>query len=226
MSGKRVLLVGATGMVGGIALRTLLERDDVGEVISIGRRAAGVEHPKLEERTQPDLGDYSENLDAFEGVDAAIFCIGAYTGSIPDEEFRRITVDFAVHFGEALYAASPGAALSFLSGQGADPSGKSRMSFARYKGEAESALLALGLSRVHILRPGYIYPVTPRKEPNWSYSLMRGLWPVMRAIYPNLGVSSEDLGRSMARAALDGTGAHEAPVLENKHIRAFAATAD
>jgi uncharacterized protein YbjT (DUF2867 family) len=78
---------------------------------------------------------------------------------------------------------SPDAAFSFLSGNGADPTGRSRLAFARYKGEAEKALLAAGFPRVYIFRPAYIYPVEPRKEPNFSYRLMR-------AIYPRFGCCS------------------------------------
>ena len=222
MSGARVLVLGATGMVGGIALRELLAREDVAEVTSIGRRSVGVSDERLTEVTQPDLTDYGSSRAALEGQDAALFCVGAYSGTLSDADFRRVTVDCAVEFAEALHAASPDAAVAFLSGQGADPSGKSRMAFARYKGEAERALLTQGFPRVHIFRPGYIYPVTPRSEPSLSYRLMRGLWPAIRRVYPNAGVPSDVLAHAMVEAALNGTGAHTEPVLENSDIRRFA----
>jgi len=84
-----------------------------------------------------------------------------------------------------------------LSGNGADPTGRSRLAFARYKGEAEKALLAVGFPSVYIFRPAYIYPVEPRKEPNFSYRLMRAIYPVFRALFPNQVIRADDLARAM-----------------------------
>lgn len=93
------------------------------------------------------------------------------------------------------------------------------MAFARYKGAAENALIAMGFPRLHIFRPGYIYPETPRQEPNLSYRVMRTLWPLVRRIHPNLGVASDDLARSMVEAALAGTPGRDSETLENRDIR-------
>jgi uncharacterized protein YbjT (DUF2867 family) len=83
-------------------------------------------------------------------------------------EFHRITVDYTVEFSRVLRGSSPGAAFSFLSGNGADPTGRSRLAFARYKGEAENAVLAAGFPHVYLFRPAYIYPVELRNEPNFE----------------------------------------------------------
>ena len=223
MGAKRVAVVGATGMVGGLALRTALDDPRVGRVTAVVRRSTGVTHAKLVEIVHADFLDFATVLDAFADQDVALFCVGAYTGQVPDEEFRKITVDCAAAFAKALFAKSPGATVSFLSGQGADPTEKSSMSFARYKGAAEKLLLATGFARVHIFRPGYIYPVTPRVEPNFSYRLFRGLYPALRVVYPNVGIASDALAWAMLEAALEGTGEHTEPVLENRDIRALAA---
>ena len=166
----RVVIVGATGMVGGYALRYMLDHKSVERVTAIGRRELGISHAKLKEVLHGDFENFSPLAEALSGQSAAIFCLGAYTGAVPDEELRRITVDYTVEFTRVLRAASPDAAFSFLSGSGADHTGRSRMAFARYKGEAEKALLALGFPHVYIFRPAYIYPVDPRKEPNFSYA--------------------------------------------------------
>ncbi len=209
-------------MIGGLALRECLGRPEVAEVTSIGRRSVGEQHSKLTEVEHQDFGDFG-GLDSFEHQDVALFCLGAYTGAVPDAQFREITVDYTVAFAKALHAASPTATVCFLSGQGADPSERSRIAFARYKGAAEKALLAQGFPRVFIFRPGYIYPVTPRREPNLSYRLLRGLYPLARRLYPNLGIASDDLALAMVEAGLRGTGRHESPILENRDIRTFAA---
>jgi hypothetical protein len=91
--------------------------------------------------------------------------------TVSDAELRTITVDYTIEFARVLRSSSPDAAFSFLSGNGADPTGRSRLAFARYKGEAEKALLAAGFPRVYLFRPAYIYPVEPRKEPNFTYRL-------------------------------------------------------
>ena len=140
---------------------------------------------------------------------------------MPDALFREITVDYTVAFAESLHRASPQAAFCFLSGQGADQTEKSRMAFARYKGAAETALLNTGFPRVHIFRPGYIYPVTPRKEPNLMYTISRFLYPLLRRIYPNIGIASENLADAMVHAGLYGTGDIKSPILENKNIRSM-----
>ena len=125
---------------------------------AIGRRKLGISHPKLDEVVHRDLADCSALAEALSGQDAVIFCLGTYTGSVSDAELRKITVDYTIEFARVLRGSSPGAAVSFLSGSGADPTGRSRMAFARYKGEAEKALLASGFPRVYIFRPANIYP--------------------------------------------------------------------
>ena len=223
-SQKRLVIVGATGMVGGYALRHALEDSTVGTVTSIGRKKIGSSHPKLREILHPDFADCSALAGTLLGQDAAVFCLGTYTGSVSDAELRKITVDYTVEFARVLHGSSPGADFSFLSGNGADPTGRSRMPFARYKGEAENALLAAGFPHVYLFRPAYIYPVEPRKEPNFSYRLLRGIYPVFRVLFPNQVIRADDLARAMVDAAVSGTGQRGGPVFENRDIRALVAS--
>jgi uncharacterized protein YbjT (DUF2867 family) len=215
----RVVIVGASGMVGGYALRYLLEDAAVGGVTSIGRRNLGVSRPKLAEVLHPDFADCSALAGALSGQDAAVFCLGVYSGAVPDAEFRRITVDYTVEFARVLRASSPNATFAFLSGSGADPTGRSRMAFARYKGEAEKTLSAAGFPHLYIFRPAYIYPVQPRREPNASYRLLRAIYPVFRVLFPNQVIRADDLARTMADAAVRGIGEGRTFVLENRDIR-------
>ena len=219
MNGKRVILTGATGMVGGSALRIGLANTDVSRVTVIGRRPTGIDNPRLREFHVDDFTDYSSSARMLENQDVALYCLGAYTGAVPDDLFREITVDYTIAFAKTLQKASPQAAFCFLSGQGADQAEGSRMAFARYKGAAENALLNKGFPRMHIFRPGYIYPVTPRKEPNLMYTFSRFLYPVLRRVYPNIGITSENLAAAMVQAGLYGTGENDNPILENKDIR-------
>jgi uncharacterized protein YbjT (DUF2867 family) len=218
---ERLVIVGATGMVGGYALRCALENPAVASVTAIGRKNLGISHPKLQEILHRDFADCSALAEALSGQDAAVFCLGTYTGTVSDAELRTITVKYTVEFARVLRLSSPDAAFSFLSGNGADPTGRSRIPFARYKGQAETALLATGFSRVYIFRPAYIYPVEPRKEPNLSYRLMRAIYPAFRTLFPNQVIRADDLARAMVDVALRGTSERGGFVFENRDIRAI-----
>lgn len=213
---KNVIIAGASGMVGGIILREALNSPEIGKVISIVRKKSNRNHEKLEEVIHDDFNDYSKLQNYFKNQDAAYFCIGVYTGAVPDDKFKMITVDFAKAFGDATKQNSPQAILCFLSGQGADLKEKSRMSFARYKGMAENYLMSLNLGGLHIFRPGYIYPVEKREEPNLAYRIYRKLYPVLNKLMPSSSITSEQLAKSMFRAGLNGT---EKMILENEDIK-------
>jgi uncharacterized protein YbjT (DUF2867 family) len=218
---KRLVMVGASGMVGGYALRDALENPAVASVTAIGRKKLGISHPKLKEVLHLDFANCSALAEALSGQDAAVFCLGTYTGAVPDAEFRTITVDYPVEFARVLRSSSPAASFSFLSGNGADPTGKSRIPFAKYKGQAENALLAAGFPHTYIFRPAYIYPVEPRKEPNLTYRLLRTVYPVFRKLFPNQVIQADDLARAMVDVAVRETGERRTLVLENRDIRAM-----
>jgi uncharacterized protein YbjT (DUF2867 family) len=216
---RHLVIVGATGMVGSYALRYALDLPSVERVTSISRRKAGISHPKLDEVLHQNFSDCSELAQTLADQDAAIFCLGTYTGTVTDAEMRTITVDYTAEFARVLHRSSPDASFSFLSGSGADPTGQSRMAFARYKGEAEKILLGSGFPRLYIFRPAYIYPVKPRKEPNFSYRLLRSVYPVFQLLFPNQVIRSDDLAKSMVDVAIRTGASTEQLVLENRDIR-------
>jgi uncharacterized protein YbjT (DUF2867 family) len=217
----RLVIVGATGMVGGYALRYALNLLAVERVTSISRRKTGISHPKLDEVLHQDFGDCSELERTLAGQNAAVFCLGTYTGTVTDAEMRTITVDYTVEFARVFLGSSPDASFSFLSGSGADPTGRSRMAFARYKGEAEEALLGSGFPRLYIFRPAYIYPVEPRKEPNFNYRLLRSVYPVFQRLFPNQVIRADDLAKAMVDVAIRRGAGTEQVILENRDIRAM-----
>jgi uncharacterized protein YbjT (DUF2867 family) len=221
---RRLVIVGASGMVGGYALRYALDQPAVAGVTAISRRTLGISHSKLKEVLHRDFADCSALAEVLAGQDAAVFCLGAYSGAVSDAELRRITVDYTIEFARVLRGSSPGAAFSFLSGSGADPRERSRMPFARYKGEAENGLLAAEFPRVYIFRPAYIYPVDPRKEPNVTYRVLRAIYPAFRVLFPNQVIRDDDLAGAMVDVAVRRTGERESLIFENRDIRAMAAS--
>ena len=210
----RLVIVGATGMAGGYALRYALGHDSVERVTSIGRKNLGISHPKLSEVLHLDFADCSALAEPLFGQDAAIFCLGAYTAPHNNRGLHH-------RVARVLRRSSPEAAFSYLSGKGADPTGRSRMPFARYKGEAENALLAAGFPHVYVFRPAYIYPVEPRKEPNFTYRLMRAIYPAFRMLFPNQVIRADDLARAMVNVVVQKTAERETQVFENRDIRAM-----
>lgn len=213
---KNVIITGVTGMVGGIVLQKCLKSNEISSVISLTRKKTGIIHEKLNEVIIDDFTNYSDFENYFRNIDLAFFCIGVYTGAVPRDEFRKITVDYTVAFADKLIECSPNANICFLSGAGADQSGKSRMMFAKDKGIAENYLIQKQFKTLSIFRPGYIYPVMKRKEPNFSYRLSRTLYPILKTLIPNKVITSEGLAQAMFTAGLSSTGK---TVLENVDIK-------
>lgn len=212
---KNVVITGASGMVGGIVLEHCLNDSRIGKVTSLVRRPSGINNDKLLEIIIPDFSNYSGMELHFQNQDVAYFCIGVYTGAVPDEKFKEITVDYTLTFSKMLKEQSPNAVFCFLSGAGADQKEKSRMSFARYKGIAENYLLKLKFKECYLFRPSYIYPVIKRKEPNFSYRLSRSLYPLIKLFGNNMSIKSTELGEAIYKVGLQGT---SQIILENKDI--------
>jgi hypothetical protein len=129
---KRLVIVGASGMVGGYALRYALDNPAVRTVTSIGRKKLGISHPKLKEVLHQDFADCSALANELSGQDAAVYCLGTYTGSVSDAELRVITADYTIEFARVLRKGSPDAAFSFLSGNGADQTGREGSTCGRF----------------------------------------------------------------------------------------------
>jgi uncharacterized protein YbjT (DUF2867 family) len=216
----RILFAGASGMVGGELLRHCLEHEQIQEVVSLVRKPGVVSHPRLREVVVPDFYDLSSQAPVFQGIDLCFYCIGVYVGQVPAAEFRKITEEGSRVFIEALFAGSSGCRVVYLSGMGADSTETSRMLFPSSKGKAENLFLKRGFRSAYVVRPGYIYPDTPRKEPNFFYVVSRwGYLYLARFLYPNIGIRSGQLARAMLRVGFDG---YERPILENADLRKLA----
>jgi nucleoside-diphosphate-sugar epimerase len=216
---KNVIITGSNGMIGGLVLQNCLSNPEIKTVTSIVRRKSGIKHPKLVEVIHDNFLDFSAINNQLTNQDICFYCIGVYTGQVPRDEFAKITIDFTKAFATALRINSIETTFCFLSGQGADTSEKSSVMFAKDKGIAENFLFKLKFHRTYSFRPGYIYPVTKRNEPNFGYKLTRILYkPFLSKIYPNIGVTSEKLANVMVTVGLNG---FDKPILENNDIRRY-----
>lgn len=215
---KKVMITGTSGMIGQLILQHCLASDEVGEVISLVRKPSGKTHPKVREIVHTNFLDYTGLEKAFSRVDIAWYCLGVYTGALPDAQFREVTVDYTKAFAAALKTFSPQATCCLLSGAGADLKEQSKTPFARYKGMAENDLMRQGFGHLFIFRPGYIYPVEKRKEPNFAYRIFRTLYPIIRLLGEGMSIRSTELAQAMFLAGMHYP---SQTILENKDILHF-----
>ena len=202
-------------MIGSLVLARCLNSPDIDRVTSLVRRSSGVVNAKLQEVIIEDFLKLDEHAPYFRSVDAVFYCLGVYTGAVDRELFSRITVDYPEALGLVLAKTSPGLRFCLLSGAGADRSEQSRMMFAKDKGAIENRLSAMKFGAFHAFRPGYIYPVTPRKEPNFLYRLTRWLYPVIKRLGNAYSIKSTELADAMVSVGLYGS---EKEILENRDI--------
>lgn len=215
---KKVILTGATGMIGSLILEHCLRSEEISRVVSLVRRPTAVTHDKLQEIIIEDFMQLDRYSEDFTATDIVYYCQGVYTGAADRELFRRITIDYPEMLAKVLITTNPHLTFCLLSGAGADRKEKSRMMFAMDKGIIENRLSTMGFGSFHAFRPGYIYPVTQRHEPNLSYAIMRRLYPVIRLLGNNASIKSTDLAEAMFVAGRDGC---DLEILENRDILQF-----
>ncbi|WP_430788467.1 NAD-dependent epimerase/dehydratase family protein [Actinoplanes sp. G11-F43] len=203
----RVIVFGATGMVGQGTLEACLRDDTVTEVLVVGRSPTGRTHPKLREIQHADFTDFTGIADRVTGYDACFFCLGVSALGMSEQAYRAVTVDFTLAAARTLLAANPEMAFCYVSGIGADGTGKTRMMWARVKGELENTLLTMSPS-AYMFRPAFVLPLPGGKaKTTWyvlMYRVLTPLYPVLRRVAPRFVTTSLILGEAMLATARDG----------------------
>ena len=215
---KNVIITGTNGMIGNLILQICLQRTDVNMITSITRKPLGISHPKLIEVIHTDFTNFDTIENNLKNKDVCFYCVGVYTGQVPSDEFKKITVTYTEIFAKALKKNSEGVSFNLLSGQGADNTEKSKILFAREKGIIENILTNLKFKAFHSFRPGYIYPVTKRVEPNTMYKIMRLLYKPLNLLVPKAVITSEKLAKVMVSIGFNGS---EKAVFENIEMRNY-----
>jgi uncharacterized protein YbjT (DUF2867 family) len=204
----KVILFGATGMIGQGVLRECLLDPGVETVLAVGRRATGRLEPKLRELTLPDLTDYSAVEAELTGYDACFFCLGVSSAGLSEPEYRRVTYDIALAAARTLVRLDPAMTFVFVSGAGADATGRGRVMWARVKGETENAVLALPFRASYVFRPAFIQPrhgIRSRTRLYQAfYTVLGPLYPVWKALFPRHVTTTEQVGRAMLAVARRG----------------------
>ncbi|HJQ92944.1 MAG TPA: NAD(P)H-binding protein, partial [Candidatus Thermoplasmatota archaeon] len=214
----RVLLFGASGMVGQGVLRECLAADDVEEVVCVGRRPLGQSHPKLAELVQDDVADLSAIAKALPKFDACFFPLGVSSAGMEEDEYRKVTHDLTLSVARRLHAANPEMTFVYVSGAGTDSTEKGRSMWARVKGKTENDLLAL-FPDAYMFRPGVIRPLDGIRSRtplyNRLYVVLRPIVYVAGKIAPGSMLTTRSVGQAMLSVARHGFAKR---VLEPKDI--------
>jgi uncharacterized protein YbjT (DUF2867 family) len=214
----KVILFGATGMVGQGVLRECLEAPDVDAVLAVGRNATGKQHPKLRDLLPADLFDLSPVENDLRGFDACFFCLGVSSAGMSETDYRRTTLDLTLSVARTLVRLNPAMTFIYVSGAGTG----GRAMWARVKGETEAALLQLPFGRCCMFRPAFIQPmygiVSRTRLYRAIYAVLGPLFPVWRVLVPGYVTTTEIVGMAMLQVVRHGA---PGPVVENQDINAL-----
>ena len=215
----KILLFGATGMIGQGVLRECLLDPQVTEVVAVGRSLSGPTHPKLREILHQDFFDFSTIEAQLSGLDACFFCLGVTSAGLTEGAYYRLTHDLTLAAARTLSRLNPGMTFIYVSGAGTDSTERGRVMWARVKGQTENALLRLPFKAVYLFRPGLIQPLHGITSSTRLYRILyRALGPVLpllKAVWPDSLTTTEQLGKAMIHAALRGA---PKAVLETRDI--------
>ncbi|HEX4311458.1 MAG TPA: NAD-dependent epimerase/dehydratase family protein [Acidobacteriaceae bacterium] len=214
----KVIITGATGMVGEGVLFECLEHPAVDEVLLVSRRPYGTSLPKVKECIVPDFMQLEAMADQLRGYDACFFCAGVTSVGKSEADYTRITCDTTLHFAETLVKLNPAMVFTYVSGMGTDSTEKGRLMWARVKGRTENALTRMGFKAEYNFRPGFMKAMPGQRNLKGSYKAFAWLYPVLRVVAPNSVSTLEDVGRAMIRCVTQG---YPKTVLEVRDINAL-----
>ena len=211
----KVIITGATGMVGEGVLHECLQHSQVEAVLVVGRRPCGVSHPRLTEILHTDFFDLSSIEARLAGYDACFFCLGVSSVGMSEAEFTRMTHTLTLHFAETVCRQNPAMTFGYISGAGTDGTEQGRTMWARVKGKTENDVMRLPFQRAYAFRPGYMHPTPGLKNTLPYYKYFTWLYPVFRALLPGYVSTLKEMALAMINSALYG---YDKQVLEVRDI--------
>jgi uncharacterized protein YbjT (DUF2867 family) len=216
---KKVIITGATGMVGKGVLLECLDHNDIGEVLVIGRNSLEMNHPKLNELIHKDLTEFSGIKNQLAGYDGCFFCLGISSAGLKEDAYKKITYGYTISLARTLVEINPDMTFIYVSGEGTDSSERGRMMWARIKGKTENDLLTLGFKQAFMFRPGLIIPLRGIKSRTKSYQFLYDnfMWlvKVIKAFAPNSVVTTVQIGQAMINSMFKG---YKEKILKPKDI--------
>lgn len=218
----KIILFGATGMVGQGVLRECLADPEVENVLVIGRNSCGADDPKVREIVRDDLFEYGDIENMLAGYDACFFCLGVSAAGMSEDAYTKITYDLTLTVAQTLARINPRMTFIYVSGHGTDSTEQGRTMWARVKGKTENDLLKLPIESAYMFRPAFIQPMhgirSRTKLYRILYAIAGPLFPMLNALFPRYVTTTEQVGRAMLAVAKQG---HPTPIVENEAIRAY-----
>ena len=215
----KVIITGATGMVGEGVLIECLNHPDIKQVLTVNRRPGNVTHPKLKECIVPDFFNLGAIEDQLIGYDACLFCAGISSVGMNETDYNHITYDTTMHFANCLVRLNPDMVFCYVSGSQTDSSEKGRIMWARVKGKTENALMRLSFRKVYNFRPGFMKPTAGQKNIKNYYKVFSILYPFLKLVLPNQVSTMREVGVAMINSVLKG---YPKQILEIKDIKLLA----
>src|SRR5258708_12236178 len=205
----RIVIFGASGMVGQGALRECLRDPEVEQVVSVVRAPTGSTHEKLREIAHNNFLDFTPIENQLTGLNACLYCLGVTSTGTTEENYTRITYEFTIAAATTLLKMNPGMSFVFVSGRGADSTERGSTMWARVKGKTENALLAMPFRAVYVFRPAMIQPLDGIQSKTDSYRIMYSLTApflsAARHLWPSYVSTTQELGKALLAAAKHGT---------------------
>jgi uncharacterized protein YbjT (DUF2867 family) len=215
----KVIITGATGMVGEGVMLECLAHPAVKEVLIVTRKPANVKHPKLKNLVVSDFLDLAEITADLNGYDACFYCAGISSRGLNEAEYQHITLDITMHFAQTLLGINPAMIFSHISGSHTDSSEKGKVMWARIKGKTENALMKLPFKKVYNFRPGFMKPTEGQKNVTSFYKIIGSLYPLFLFLFPNNVSTMRQVGQAMINSVLKG---YPNQILEVKDIKKLA----
>ena len=213
--GLKIILTGATGMVGEGVLLECLSNTQVDEVLSISRRMAGRQHPKLKEYLIPDFLQLDGNDKMLQGFDACFFCAGVSSLGMKEDQYRLMTYDTTLHFARAVLQQNPQMTFIYVSGKSTDSSEQGRQMWARVKGKTENDLMKVGFKKVYNFRPGFMKAIPGQQHLLSAYKYFAWMYPFLKTFFPGSASTLQQVGRAMINSVTKG---YDKSILEVRDI--------
>ncbi len=195
----KLIVFGATGMVGAGALREALADPEVSAVLSVSRRTCGVQHPKLKELLLPDLFQFATAEPQLVGYDGCLWGLGISSLGLNEAAYARITEELTLLWARALLRLNSTFSFAYVSAMGAGGGGM----WARVRQRVEGALKTMPFKQVGVVRPGFIQPGPGIRSNVWAYqaaiTCFKPIFPLLVRTLPWFVTTSEHLGRAMLR---------------------------
>lgn len=212
----RVIITGATGMVGEGVLHECLQSNQVAEVLIVNRKPSGFAHPKLKEVILADFFNAGSIREELKGFNACFFCLGVSSIGMSEDDYAHATYDLTLAFAGVLVALNPDMVFCYVSGSGTDSSEKGKVMWARVKGKTENDLKKLSFKKTYAFRPGYMHPTKGLENTKGYYKFLSWLYPAWKLLFPGRVSTLKELGDAMIHTAAAG---YAAPVLEVRDIK-------